>query len=737
MSKNWAVSAVATAPSPAASGTSLVVTAGHGVRFARGFATVNPVTTEPTPLNAELIFIDSVATDTLTIVRAQESSTARTIVVGDEIRMGLPAGQWDSLGGMAYNVKGYGAKCDDTANDAAAIQAAINACSAAGGGTVLVPGKCFVGTTTITLPSQVILAGTGRVASHIRKAAGTSIMIDHSGTATGAANHVKASGIRDITLRGTSGGCFGAILRTYYCNNFRMSNVHFFVNDDKMWDVVETQDSYVTGCTFESGGGSNIAAPMVHIRNASAAAGFGSSTDVSNMIWFDQCRWEDYEDGAVWIEQPAAFSSAPPNGMFFQQVKFETHRVRGIPVIFDGGCSNVHVQQADVVMGAFAPGVTTAVAAMQVAAFEHASVQSVRFVGQEASSMAYGVEIYCQDGPTVIDGVGHIGLAPTVALVAQNGGTGEVRVTALASNTGGVTLLGGTLSNGVTVQQQGPIPLAAVATPTAPAAGQVKLFGRSVAGRILPAIMGPSGLDTSLQPLLGRNRVCWVAPVAGTTTVSGTGVTLTATGTATLATPASTNLHTSLGRIDYLVTTAATTAVAGFRSSVAQFWRGNAAGLGGFFYICRWSPATGQATTTSRAFCGLAAATGAPTDVEPSSLVSMLGMGWDAADAQMQMMGNDATGTATKTALGASFAVPTTDRPGVYELAMFAPPNGSNVQWLVTNVGTGATASGTISAAADLPANTTFLAPRGYCSVGGTSSVIGLTLFGLYVETDT
>jgi hypothetical protein len=273
--------------------------------------------------------------------------------------------------------------------------------------------------------------------------------------------------------------------------------------------------------------------------------------------------------------------------------------------------------------------------------------------------------------------------------------------------------------------------------PASPPAGAFTMFARNVAGRILPAIVGPSGLDTSLQPLLGRNRVLWVAPIAGTTTLSSWGISLTVTGTVTLANPATTNLHTSIARIDYLVGTAATTAVAGWRSSVQALWRGNAAGLGGFTYICRWSPATGQATTTSRAFCGVSSANTAPTDVEPSSQVNCLGMGWDAADTNMQFMGNDATGSATKTDLGASFPVPTTDRPGVYEIALFCPPNGSNVQWQVTNVGTGATASGTITVAGDMPANTTFLGPRAYCSVGGTSSVIGITLFSLYIESDT
>jgi hypothetical protein len=84
---NFSVSAVATAPSPAASGLTLVVTAGHGARLpATPFqATIWPAGDLPTLDNAEIITVTGIATDTLTIVRAQEGSAARTVVVGDII----------------------------------------------------------------------------------------------------------------------------------------------------------------------------------------------------------------------------------------------------------------------------------------------------------------------------------------------------------------------------------------------------------------------------------------------------------------------------------------------------------------------------------------------------------------------------------------------------------------------------------------------------------------------------
>ena len=85
--KNFAYSTVATAPSPATSGTSLVVAAGDGSKFPSVpfEATIWPTSAQPLASNAEVVTVTAISTDTLTIVRAQEGSTARTVVVGDQI----------------------------------------------------------------------------------------------------------------------------------------------------------------------------------------------------------------------------------------------------------------------------------------------------------------------------------------------------------------------------------------------------------------------------------------------------------------------------------------------------------------------------------------------------------------------------------------------------------------------------------------------------------------------------
>jgi len=91
--KNFARSTVATAPSPASSGTSLVVASGDGTKFpAVPFnAVIAPAGQEPTAANAEVVRVTAISTDTFTITRAQESSSARTVLVGDEIIAGITA----------------------------------------------------------------------------------------------------------------------------------------------------------------------------------------------------------------------------------------------------------------------------------------------------------------------------------------------------------------------------------------------------------------------------------------------------------------------------------------------------------------------------------------------------------------------------------------------------------------------------------------------------------------------
>lgn len=103
---NFAISTVATAPSPASSGTSLVVQAGDGAKFpAAPFnCTVWPAGAQATQANAEIVRVTAISTDTFTITRAQESSSARSIVVGDQIALTITAKDLADLESLLYGL---------------------------------------------------------------------------------------------------------------------------------------------------------------------------------------------------------------------------------------------------------------------------------------------------------------------------------------------------------------------------------------------------------------------------------------------------------------------------------------------------------------------------------------------------------------------------------------------------------------------------------------------------------
>ena len=91
--RNFAYSKVATAPTPATSGITLVVDPAGGALFPLPpfNAVVWPDTVIPLASNAEIVRVTNIAGDTFTITRAQEGTTARAIAVGYQISAAITA----------------------------------------------------------------------------------------------------------------------------------------------------------------------------------------------------------------------------------------------------------------------------------------------------------------------------------------------------------------------------------------------------------------------------------------------------------------------------------------------------------------------------------------------------------------------------------------------------------------------------------------------------------------------
>lgn len=282
--------------------------------------------------------------------------------------------------------------------------------------------------------------------------------------------------------------------------------------------------------------------------------------------------------------------------------------------------------------------------------------------------------------------------------------------------------------------QSGGMQLAVTNDPATPAVGNLRIYAKDIAGRVMPKWIGPSGLDTPFQAGLGFNRVSMIMPTGGIATATfvggfGSAFTNVATSYAN-PTPATTNLLTSTRRATF---TSATTAgaVVSHRQSVQQVTRGNAAGIGGFFYTIRFGMSTLAAG--NRAFVGLSDSIAAPTNVDPttSATIGKIGVAINANTGNWKFVNNTAAAVPTVTDLGVDLVVSNT---AIYELAMFSAPNGSSIGYRLKNLATGLSTSGSVST--NLPANTTFLAPQFWMTNNATAAAIVMDFGGWYLESD-
>lgn len=272
--------------------------------------------------------------------------------------------------------------------------------------------------------------------------------------------------------------------------------------------------------------------------------------------------------------------------------------------------------------------------------------------------------------------------------------------------------------------------------PSPPAAGKLTLFARSVGGRILPKWIGPSGVDTAIQPALFSNGIQLLAPSSGGSMMAFGMAAPTVVGGIVTPVLAAGNMRASTRR-STTRSAATANAAAELRSASTQCYRGESVGgrdLGGFFCLQRFAVPT--TVPGQRGAFGLFSSTSAfPTTQAPYALTNGIFVGFDNTDTTMQVMSNDATGTCTKVDLGANF--PAGDANAIYEFVLFARPNADSVSWRMQRLDMSVpTANGVISAAADLPSAATFLAWHAYMNNNGVAAEVNFDLMRFYLETD-
>jgi hypothetical protein len=354
---------------------------------------------------------------------------------------------WQAVPQGAINVKAppYSAAGDGVTDDSTAIQNAINAAQAAGGGPVYFPPGTYKCNSLTVTGNNVRLVGAGASSSVLLKSgAGTLLSFTGTTSPSSGSTHVRYCGIENLGFNGNSQT--GTVLQLYYCDNFDCRNVQINSNNDLTVDCVEFWDSRfynlaIVNCT---GTTNSTTQPNVWIRNASAASGVGASTGNSNNIHFIGCRFEGSGTGALWITQGTS-NSANPNNFKIISCKFEADAIQGGPLIqTDNTTKNVVIAEVNIQLGGFAGGYSTAQIAISLGGGNH-TLNNVSIGNGASATISDGVFLHAVGGSTitVINCNGGYTTAPTTAhLFFDASATGSYLI--LGTPTAAGTQFGGT-----------------------------------------------------------------------------------------------------------------------------------------------------------------------------------------------------------------------------------------------------------------------------------------------------
>ncbi|MFC8508869.1 glycosyl hydrolase family 28-related protein [Streptomyces sp. NPDC057411] len=340
-----------------------------------------------------------------------------------------------------FDVKAHGAVGDGSADDTAAIQRALDAAAAAGGGTVYFPAGKYLVKPAGGAPALAVkgdgtrLTGAGAKAAMLVKG-GDGILLRMSGTgaaySTGA-THRRYCSVENLGFNGN--GKTGLLLELYYNNNSYFRDVFMTSNRDMCVDAVEFWDSrfynlVIEDCTGTTG---STTQPNIWLRNASSATdgAWGHSKDNINQIHFIGCRLEAFGTGALWIGQ-GAVTTNNPNGIYITDCKFETSRMQGGPHLkTDAGCRHVYATNIYCYAGDFAAGTPATARNIISWAASSSALENVVIANRDKATINAGVALYSGPGSTAVlrNVVGMYTTAPTgTHIYYEQSSTGDFRV---------------------------------------------------------------------------------------------------------------------------------------------------------------------------------------------------------------------------------------------------------------------------------------------------------------------
>jgi hypothetical protein len=267
-------------------------------------------------------------------------------------------------------------------------------------------------------------------------------------------------------------------------------------------------------------------------------------------------------------------------------------------------------------------------------------------------------------------------------------------------------------------------------------------------GRTVSGSSGTSGVNGATGPA-GSNFIPVLSPMEtfrgqthrnNSTTIDTYGGVVTSTSASNLAQSVGTASFVSRHiRLRYYASIVSTGRYTGVRGSSQQFW----SVTGGFRYVCDFNISDTAYSSSTQQFYGLGAYNtdlnyGGSSTLLVSSLTNNIGIGNDSGDANLQVIYNDGSGSASKLDLGPNFPANRTSglsQTTIYSVQLYNYPGSSSVLYEVTNQETGSVVNGTLTT--NLPSSNlllNFFASRAMGSGGGitNSGQFDLMKLGVY-----
>lgn len=214
-----------------------------------------------------------------------------------------------------------------------------------------------------------------------------------------------------------------------------------------------------------------------------------------------------------------------------------------------------------------------------------------------------------------------------------------------------------------------------------------------------PWLIAPEGMASgALQHSLRDRSIGWVQPYGhGFTSIASVGLSApTAIGNL------SGRIRDGVGSGNYVTrarragyrSNATAGSFAGLRSTDQIMMMGTAAGQGGFFTTVTFACSDAATVAGARQFVGITNAANAPTNVEPSTILSVFGVGHGASDTNLFIYCNGGTTAQPPIDLGPNFPANTLSADA-YRLTLYSPPGTAfTIHWTVERLDTPYIASG-------------------------------------------